>query len=658
MAAPDSDDMCGTCPTFAKAPKSNPCAEDESSCTSTCTGATWCEDDSEDDAKSGTPASRSAAANAAGSHGVASGSHSSRASAAKAAGEDGNAPSGSGRGGRSSDDEDDVLATTHDCDEGYDDWEIMWSKAKQEWCCEHEIRGCKTQHKGHHKDHEEAKHSDENIQDGFCCLAGLKDDDMCGTCFGNAIAESDTHCGGSRKHCEECGGSATWCSGKPSSEAKAPSPGTERTRHPVPVPRPTSAPTPEPEPTNAPTPEPEPTSAPTPEPEPTTAPSRRPTAEPTPEPTPEPEPTAAPTPKPTPRPPTSAPTPEESEDDGEDDAEEESGPFCCLAGLGDAGTFCGKCFNAAKAFAGTHCGSSRSACESCGGGATWCAEDAEDAEKDAARRPAGGGGGAAEPDDSADDQEAGECCLAAADFDSFCDSCYPTAWAKPGGHCGGSRSACESCSGRATWCATRHPAKEDSKEEVARPGEGEVHDDKSDDESFCCLAGSNNNDICGSCFSTAIAKPGSHCGDNRNKCETCGGKASWCQAGEISQSAPSSERMDLMLHLEDGTYAPSVGETTVLTVHNRTFPATVIGGKDMLKSIVRKVLQNGQLNSTFGRLPVPPLAAGIYVASLAVVALVVAVRRLGVLGRQPVSRAGVERYDTVQGSSQSEIETA
>lgn len=49
---------------------------------------------------------------------------------------------------------------------------------------------------------------------------------------------------------------------------------------------------------------------------------------------------------------------------------------------------------------------------------------------------------------------------------------------------------------------------------------------------FCCLAASDTNNFCGSCFPRAKAKSTSHCGGSAEECLGCGGDATWCGGEE------------------------------------------------------------------------------------------------------------------------------
>jgi len=46
---------------------------------------------------------------------------------------------------------------------------------------------------------------------------------------------------------------------------------------------------------------------------------------------------------------------------------------------------------------------------------------------------------------------------------------------------------------------------------------------------FCCFAGSSTANFCGTCYSTAIAAPGSFCAGSAEQCSSCGGSTQWCK---------------------------------------------------------------------------------------------------------------------------------
>lgn len=81
---------------------------------------------------------------------------------------------------------------------------------KRDWCCQQKGRGCEDSEPSMSSSAEAPSGMSEKAD--FCCLAADDVSDFCGTCYGSAKAEIDSHCGASKAHCQACGGNAMWCS--------------------------------------------------------------------------------------------------------------------------------------------------------------------------------------------------------------------------------------------------------------------------------------------------------------------------------------------------------------------------------------------------------------------------------------------------------------
>jgi len=194
----------------------------------------------------------------------------------------------------------------------------------------------------------------------------------------------------------------------------------------------------------------------------------------------------------------------------------------------DSADHCGTCFKGAIAPRDSHCGPSESACNACGGRASWCRGKAPAAE---------------EPAD-----EEGFCCLASPDSKDYCGKCFKEAIVRSESTCGKSSSACHSCGTHSTWCpaskgsASSEP-KYDCEASVSNCADSWTSGKKSycarqgrpcpaaeEEAPFCCMASPDEGDFCGKCFEGAKVFSPKHCGKDWTTCHSCGGRAKWCSS--------------------------------------------------------------------------------------------------------------------------------
>lgn len=164
------------------------------------------------------------------------------------------------------------------------------------------------------------------------------------------------------------------------------------------------------------------------------------------------------------------------------DEEDSTNGFCCHHASG--GNTCGSCKATEMAAAGSFC-ASRNKCGGCGG--TWCTET---------------------------------CVYSSSDPSNACGTARELSIAM-NGFCSKSDSNCASCNG--TFCPAANfstvPDLE-VKTAVKEPEEAE------DADGFCCHYSSSAKDACGSCQPTERSIVGSFCA-SKDKCGGCGGQ--WCQ---------------------------------------------------------------------------------------------------------------------------------
>jgi len=176
----------------------------------------------------------------------------------------------------------------------------------------------------------------------------------------------------------------------------------------------------------------------------------------------------------------------------------------------------------------------------------------------APRAPAAAAGAAAEE---------GVCCLVGSD--DGCGSCSMLAEALPSSHCSKSEAQCVGCGPRAEWCgaggsrgsrsrggesgsSSRPQVTSSAAPQAAAPtttavlqkpttkpaepattAADEAATARAEAPGFCCLAGSDPLDPCGSCFGSAWSDPGGPCSNSEAACGACGPSAAWCQHGAV-----------------------------------------------------------------------------------------------------------------------------